>query len=303
MRTPLAVNPDGAGASYTPGDHGYTYITNGVNLRVDGATLGCSSKANEARCRRDWLRAEAGGFGPGTPEFCAFAIEVAPLSPGAARTACGRGRYVVGNGLGRPVEGAPVPKIGGGTMVPYLSTTSLRHTVAGRPVYVDSAVVPGLVVPTSRPELVGAIAWVRMGTRETFAIVNDTGPAFGEGTVALHQALETGAIGPTQPVGPIPLSLRCGAEELALQPPFVSRPDLGPGDLCRPGRQASGASDIRAYRGIEGGVVSVILQKAKPPMQGNTVATEITVTRLGEWAQAHGYDLARLRQIAECVAR
>lgn len=32
MRTGLAVNPDGAAASYTPGDHGYTYVSNGVNL-------------------------------------------------------------------------------------------------------------------------------------------------------------------------------------------------------------------------------------------------------------------------------
>src|SRR5689334_19105861 len=62
MRTPLAVNPDGAAASYVPGDHGYTYIANGVNLREHGTKVSCSG-ANGSRCRTAWVKAEAGAFG------------------------------------------------------------------------------------------------------------------------------------------------------------------------------------------------------------------------------------------------
>src|SRR4051812_34199331 len=76
MRTPLAVNPDGAAASYVPGDHGYTYIANGVNLRDHGSKVSCSAAGNGPRCRAAWAEVEAGAFGQGTPEFCVFAMDV-----------------------------------------------------------------------------------------------------------------------------------------------------------------------------------------------------------------------------------
>lgn len=305
MRTPLAVNPDGAAASYTPGDHGYTYMSNGVNLIANGVSLGCSAQENTTRCRRDWAQAEERGFGPGTPEFCVYAMEVEPLATGATKVPCGRpgsGRSTVGNGKGRPRTGPPIPAIGGGTVTPYVSTTSLRHTREGEAVYVDSASIPGLVVPTSKPELLGAIVWVRYGDHEGFAIVNDTGPAFGEGSVALHQLLRTGQIGPLQPVGPIPTASRCSPDEINLSPPFLSRPDL-PSDRCRPGYTARGPADIRAYGAINSGVISIILTKVKPPMNGRVVTQELTAARFGEWAAEKGYTPERLRQIASCLPR
>jgi hypothetical protein len=303
MRTALAVNPDGAAASYTPGDHGYTYIANGVNLRLaGGGLLTCSADGNGGRCRRDWLRAESLGFAAGSPEFCVFAMEVEPISPGAALASCGQGRVIAGGGKGRPKLGAPFPAVGGGTVRPYLSTTSLRHRVGGQTLYVDSATVPALVAPTSRPDLVGAIAWVRFGTKDSFAIVGDTGPRFGEGSVALHQRLRSGSIGPAQPVGPIALALRCTAAETGLRPPFESRPDIT-GDRCRAGHAAQGGSDIRAYSGIDGrSVESVILAGVKLPMQGSTVTQEITPGALEQRAAAAGFDRARLAAMADCVA-
>ncbi len=303
MRTPLAVNPDGAAASYTPGDHGYTYISNGVNLNDHGTKVSCSASGNAGRCRTEWARAEAGDFGAGTPEFCVFAMEVESVSGDASLVPCAgeKGQFIVGNAKGRPKLAEAVPSVSGQAVTPYLSTTFLRHTRNGRESYVDSAAIPALVVPTSRPELVGAIAWVRFGDNSVFAIVNDTGPAFGEGSVALHQALRTGRIGPTQPVGPIPQNLRCSQSELSLRPPFQSRPDLS-GDGCGSGNAARGASDIRAYSGIDGRVVdSVILAGVKPPMQGTRVAQELTPALLESVAAAAGYSRDKVAAMASCL--
>lgn len=306
MRTGLQVNPDGAAASYVPGDHGYTYISNGVNLRDNGKKISCSATPeNGSRCRKEWARAEAGGFGPGTSEFCVFAMEVEPFSPGTSKSACegSHYRYIVGNGKGRPKAGQQIPVVGGGAVTSYLSTTTLTHTEQGKVVYVDSGSIPGLVVPRSHVGLVGSLAWVRYGNREVFAIVNDTGPAFGEASVALHQFLRSGQIGPIQAVGPIPLNLRCSATEADLKPPFLSKPDFGENDRCRSGYSAKSPSDIRAYAGIEGDVTSIILADVKPPMSGLTVKEELTPDRIREWILAAGYSPDKLRQMAACISR
>lgn len=303
MRTALAVNPDGAAASYTPGDHGYTYLANGVNLKQGSGFLSCSTAGNSGRCRREWLRAESMGFAAGSPEFCVFAMEVEALLPNNQRVSCGGARYLVGGGKGRPKLAPAVASAAGGTIRPYLSTTSLRHTVGGETRYLDSASIPALVAPTTRPQLVGAIAWVRFGNRHTFAIVGDTGPRFGEGSVALHQRLRWGDVGPLQPVGPIPTERRCTLVETSLKAPFQSRPDVT-GDRCRPGHVPRGASDIRAYVGIEENAVeSVILPGVKPPMQGTRVTGKVTLASLEEWATAAGYSTDRLAAMADCLRR
>jgi hypothetical protein len=306
MNTGLAVNPDGAAASYAPGDRGYTYLSNGVNLIDNGRQMSCSSGGNAGRCRREWARAEAGGFRQGTPEFCVFAMEVEPLSARAQKIPCelpNRGRYVVGNGKGRPVSGTPVPTITGGSVTPYMSTTTLTHTRNGRTEFIDSATLPGLVAPVSRSDLVGAVAWVQFGGRSAFAIVNDTGPRFGEGSVALHQMLRNGRIGPSQPLGPIPVGDRCGPAEASLRPPFVSRPDGGNTDRCRAGHTPTTAADVRAYSGIDSGVISIILPAARPAMRGRTVTAEVTPALLHDLARAAGYTPEKLAGMAACVAR
>ena len=133
--------------------------------------------------------------------------------------------------------------------------------------------------------------------------MNDTGPAFGEGSVALHQLLQSGRIGPLQPVGPIPTNLRCSAIESGLRPPFVSRPDLGDADRCRAGYSAKSAADIRAYAGIDGDVTSIILPRVKPPMQGWLVTEEITPDLMAKLAVGAGYSLDTLHQMADCLGR
>jgi hypothetical protein len=302
MKTGLQVNPDGAVASYTPGDHGYTYITNGVNLIENGQKVACAKKANKKHCRDEWIAAEAAGFAKGTSEFCVFAMEVEPLDAHSKTVTCegDDSRFVAGNGKGRPKTGANFTDVFGAAKPTYLSTTTLHHIQNGKTVYVDSAAIPGLVATTQ--DLVGAIAWVRYDGREAFAIVNDTGGSFGEGTVALHQWLQSGSVGPTQSIGPIPLEQRCIPAETKLAAPFTSMPDAGPDDKCAPNYKPTSATDIRAYAGIDDEkVFSIILSKVKPPMTGLTVNEELTPNLLTKLATDAGYSAAKLHQMAACL--
>jgi hypothetical protein len=304
MKTGLEVNPDGAVGSYTPGDHGYTYISNGVNLIENGKIASCSGTGNKSGCHAKWLAAEAGDFGAGTPEFCVFAMEVEPITNGEKTIVCGDpgdGRRIAGNGKGRPVPGATITNIFGQPAPTYLSTTTLTHVRNGKTVYVDSAAIPGLVAPKTRPEFVGAVAWVRYGTHEGFAIVNDTGPRFGEGTVALHQLLHTGAVGPLQPLGPIPLDQRCKAAETNLAAPFVTFVRPGVRDKCAPNHKPQGPVEIRAYGGIGKDVVSIVLTAVKPPMERHKVKEEVTTALLTSLATSAGYTTAKLRDMASCL--
>lgn len=301
MTSGLAVNPDGAAASYMPGDHGYTYINNGVNLILGGKKVACVKKINGELCRKKWKLAEAGNFGVGTPEFCSFAIDVDNFPNGPEKQPCEKGgRFVIGNGKGKPTSGYVVKNVFGESITSYLSTTSLQHTINETPTYVDSSVLPGIVVPEGRADLIGAIAWVRYGSRSTFAIVNDEGPSFGEGSIALHRALRFDTPPPLQPIGPIPLSLRCTAIE-KFQPPFNSAPDDGEIDLCKAGRKPTSATDIRAYNGIGSGVQTIILPNERPPMKGKLSTIEITPAVLRQIALEAGYNEKRLSDMASCL--
>lgn len=52
MRGGLNVNPDGTSASYTPGDHGFTYIANGLAPWVGGARRECNQALAQRRSGR-----------------------------------------------------------------------------------------------------------------------------------------------------------------------------------------------------------------------------------------------------------
>lgn len=292
VRAPLAVNPDGGAASYTVGDHGFTYIANGLALWRNGRRQAC-----DGACVQAFRAAEAAGFAAGTAEFCVFAMAVEPLSPGQATAPC-TGGQVVGNGKGRPRRGPELETVGGGRVTPYLSTTSLQHLVAGRAVALDAESLPVAVTP--RADLLGQLVWVGgAGRRASVALLGDVGPAFGEGSIALHQLLRTGTVTRQRP-GPIPLAARCGAEELALAPPFQSRPDLR-GDGCRPGAVARSAADVRAYVGIDDRLDFVVLGQARLPRQGSVVQTEVTPAGLAAAAVAAGYDDARIDGMRACL--
>ncbi|MCW3836585.1 hypothetical protein ACFQ1E_09815 [Sphingomonas canadensis] len=315
LRSALQVNPDGAAASYTPGDHGQTYVFNGMNrIGPDGRKIACHTAANKWDCRNRFLLAEARGFAPGTDRFCVYAFEVDAYAPGVPRERCEGSsyRYVVGDGVGKPRAGRRVRDVSGAMTGTYLSTTALRNLVDGRAAYIDSSAIPASVVPGAQSGLLGSVVWVRYRGRSAFAIAGDTGPAFGEGSVALHQLLREGAIRAVQPVGPIPLALRCTTVETGLPAPFVSRPDLGTEDRCRPGYEPLGPADIRAYSGIgydpalpsgpgNLGVEMIVLPDARLPRQGNVVQVALTPERIEQAARAAGYDDVRLARMAACI--
>jgi hypothetical protein len=299
LRTSLRVNPDGSAGSYTPGDHGYTYINNGLNLVENGRTVQCYEAANNAHCSDLFRQAEAAGFGPGSPTFCVYAMEVEPFRPGLEPPSCDRAhpeRKLIGNGQGRLRMGVSLPAIAGGAAPTYASTTSLKHLVDGRAVYLDSAVVPVLVAP--QRSLLGAVAWLRLGSRATFAILGDSGGAYGEGSIALHQRLLYDGPQPPQPLGPIPVAQRCGPVERGLRAPFVARPDRG--DSCRAGHVPHSIADVRAYTNIEQPVDVVVLTRVRPPMAGGLIRAEVTPQRLAELARGAGYSTERLASIASC---
>ncbi|MDN3920817.1 hypothetical protein [Roseateles violae] len=296
VRGHLHVNPDGMPASYLPGDHGFTYIVNGVDLWVGGQRRSCQTNRDE--CKAKFREAEAGGFGPGTAEFCAFALEVDPPQAGGTTQACTRGR-VIGNGRGRPRIGGQLPTAAGGQTDFYASMTALTQLVEGKPRPLDAGLLPSVVVPVSQPGTLGRVVWVRHGERSTFAVVGDTGPAYGEGSVALHELLRHGALSGQKP-GPIPLAQRCTAIETGLRAPFISRPDLA-GDRCSDAGARRGPADIRAYQGIAAGVTQLILGRARVEMKGSVAQQPLSVEQLRVVAEAAGYDATKLSEMARCV--
>jgi hypothetical protein len=293
VRARLAVNPDGATASYTVGDGGFTYIANGLDRWQGGATRSCQSGG----CRADFLQAERQGFGPGSPAFCVYALEVEPLAAGGSITSCGPGKAVVGNGLGRPRLGPEVDGMSGQPVKTYVSTTSLRHVVDGKPRYLDSAALPIAVTP--QRDLLGKVAWVGgRGMQPTLALIGDTGPAFGEGSIALHQLLRWGAVAPQKP-GPIPLDQRCGADELALREPFRTFPDAT-GDRCRAGHTATSRADVRAYVGIDTPLDFVVLGRAALLKPGTSVIpSEVSPRALQD--AASGYAAQDIQRMLACL--
>src|SRR5690349_19679050 len=156
MRTKLAVNPDGAFASYTVGDHGFTYVADGIDLWKSGRRHDCREPGLD--CRTKFLSAAEKDFAAGTTEFCAFGFEV-EASGGRDPTTC-PGGTVFGNGQGKPREAQPLSTVTGAMITPYASTTAIKHTVGGVPTYIDSAAIPSLVSP--RVADLGRVAWVRM---------------------------------------------------------------------------------------------------------------------------------------------
>lgn len=295
VRARLAVNPDGAAASYAVGDGGFTYIANGMDRWKDGI----KTSYQTASCRADFLAAEERGFGPGTASFCVYALEVVPFAAAGKITACGTGKSVIGNGLGKPRMGGTVESVGRTSVQTYVSTTSIRHTVNGDTRYIDSAALPVAVTPL--PKLLGKVAWVGgSGFKPTLAVLGDVGPAFGEGSIALHQLLRWGSVEPQKP-GPIPIEQRCSKDELAIRSAFISSPDAS-NDWCRKGYKARSKSDVRAYAGIEEMLDFVVLGKTGLLKSGSSIiATEVSLQALKE-ASAEYTDEMIQRMLA-CLPR
>ncbi len=295
---PLNVNPDGAKASYTQDDRGFTYIANGMN-RLNPA-VDCRKHLTD--CAKAFRTAEDGQFGPGTPEFCVYAIEVDPIPPATKTLVCrGDGAKTIGNGKGRPRLGADrLDRIEGGQIGYYVSMTRLNQLVDGKPQAIDSLTVPGIVVPRTHADLVGRVVYAAYQGRSTLAVVNDTGPAFGEGSIALHEMLRYGALQTPPKIGPISVANRCHDAELAIKAPYTSRPDAANDRCDDPGKRRSPA-DVRAYTGIGSGVTMIVLGNASLPMKNGVATAPVTPDALKQAANQAGYTDARLADMAHCL--
>ncbi|MFL9869523.1 hypothetical protein PQR67_35585 [Paraburkholderia fungorum] len=297
VRAPLAVNPDGGVSSYTMGNHGFTYIANGLAKWKNGAREKC-----DAECTKGLLQAEAAGFVKGTDEFCVFAMDVLPMDTGRSTSECPDG-HIVGNGKGQLRKGKIISSVIGEDIQTYVSTTSLRHLVDGSPEYLDSEALPIAVTPTKR--LLGQLVWVGgSGLHGTTAVIGDEGPAFGEGSIALHQLLRYGSVIPQKP-GPIRQDKRCRGEETAMRPPFVSKPDGGSNDRCAAGRRPVSDSDIRAYSGITESIDFLVLGNAAFRFNPNDriIRTEVTADSINQIAAKAGYTAEKISQMVACLNR
>jgi hypothetical protein len=296
VRAPLAVNPDGGLRSYTPGDHGFTYIANGLSRWVNKERIKC-----DTQCRIAFLEAEKKGFGPGTAEFCVFAMVVEPIDKNQLVQKCDRG-VIVGNGKGRiALATQEVGTITGESKPVYLSTTSVTHLVNGKEVYLDSESLA--IAVTHDKSSLGSLVWIGGGAAKfpQIALIGDIGPAFGEGSVALHQLLRTGAIR-AQAIGPIPLAQRCTEiETTLLLQPFTSRPDMGSEDGCRPGYKPRQSSDIRAYGGFSKQLDFVILGNTNMRPEKNPIATELNSNAMKKRAQDAGHTEASIEVMRRCL--
>lgn len=130
-------------------------------------------------------------------------------------------------------------------------------------------------------------------------MIGDTGPAFGEGSIALHQLLRYGMVAPQKP-GPIPRKSRCNPGESALQAPFLSRPN-SKNDTCRNGRTAASSSDIRAYGAIDDTLDFVILGKSLLASKGAVIQSEVSAQGLR--AAASDYPQKRIDHMLSCLPK
>lgn len=293
VRARLSVNPDGGVGSYTVGDHGFTYIANGLSLWRKGKRLKC-----DLECSKEFLKAEAESFAVGTTEFCVYAMEVEPVTSGQAKISCKDGRFVIGNGKGRPKLGVMLDTAARNQVQSYVSTTSRQHLVEGIPQHLDSESLPIAVAPKN--ELLGKVVWVGgAGFSNTYALIGDKGPAFGEGSIALHQLLRTGKVTKQKP-GPLSATGRCGPEEFGLSPPFQSRPDLK-NDRCRSDYTVKTQSDIRAYIGISSALDYVILGAASFPMKDHIIQETVTVKSIKDTADRANYTQEKNNRMLACL--
>jgi hypothetical protein len=294
----LMVNPDGGPSSYTFHDHGFTYVANGLALWRNGEREACGIK-----CINDFKDAENAGFSKGTPEFCVFAMVVEPF-PGRQRVTCRNG-FVIGNEKGRLALSSKLESVTGDQIQPYRSATSLQHLIGNKAEYLDSEAIPIAVTPTR--DLLGKIVVVGGGGESGIggrdgvaAIIGDSGPAFGEGSIALHQLLRYGSVKAQKP-GPIAADGRCQAAELSLEPPFLSKPDGRAADRCRSGYKAKTVSDIRAYEGFDEKISFVILGKASMPMKGAVIQQQITPSAIYSSIERAGYSNESIAKMRRCL--
>lgn len=152
-------------------------------------------------------------------------------------------------------------------------------------------------MPQSTDAALGKVVWVRALGREVFAVAADTGPRFGEGSIALHHLLGHGRLIQQKP-GPISADKRCTEPELKLAAPYQSRPDAA-NDKCRPAYKATRRRGYQSLYGHRlGGVhpTQRAVRKKQQRSEGRADAASITPR-----ADAARYTREKLNAMATCL--
>lgn len=279
IKSIMTVDVDGAPSAYAKKNLGLDYIGNSIDYYTDRnewIDCGNSCVAKFLLDEKDWSKAGS--------TFCGFALEP-DRSAGKKLVPCNRGKgYTLGKGGTSPKEGTPFTGVDGSLIVPYVSTTTVKHRVGGAVVSVDSQTIPFIVTPGTGAKKVplGTIVWVGgKGWYGQFAVVADIGPAFGEGSVALHQLLRDNAINKINP-GYIKATDRCRKSE-QVSPPYRSAIDPH-AELCKKicddgdndvACKVKGGTNIRADVGFTQEIEFVVLTNAVIKLDARNFADQL----------------------------
>jgi hypothetical protein len=269
----MRVDSDGSPVAYHPLNLGTTHLCNGLDPVIDGKRE--RSKKRDSPCFGAVEKAMQAKWDPaGSPEFFIYGF-VAPTT---------------GAKWGGPSGGKPIPVQGAGDPAPgfFISTTARQVPgAAALPEsqrYLNADAIPYVVVPTSLvtggPLRRGGLAWVWNTAKDQTApaVMGDVQSAFGEGSVALAQLVESGQLNPLTPTmltgtGPVPAPyVRSGGKvKLSLNPKgplvfvyFDGAPTPALGDY-RPGTLGAAVDRVLARFGGAAGLKACLAAKVKTP--------------------------------------
>jgi hypothetical protein len=190
----MRVDSDGSPVAYHPQNTGTTHLCNGLDPVIDGRRV--TDKGRGSPCFDAVAKAIKANWDPATsPEFFIYGF-VAATS---------------GMKWGGASGGRPIPLQQAGDPAPgfFISTTASQVPGAARlpeaQRYLNADAIPYVVVPgtlVSRgPLRRGGLAWVWNPGKDHVApaVAGDVQSAFGEGSVALAQLLDTGRLTPLTP--------------------------------------------------------------------------------------------------------
>jgi hypothetical protein len=199
----MRVDSDGSPVAYHPRNIGTTHLCNGLDPVIDGKRVTDKGRATSP-CFAVVQKAIEAEWDPArSPEFFIY------------------GFVASGPKWGGASAGKPIPVQGSGDPAPgfFISTTARQVPGAAElpesQRYLNADLIPYVVVPrklvTNGPLRPGGLAWVwNPGKGHTApAVMGDVQSAFGEGSVALAQLVESGKLDPLSPAvlggaGPVP---------------------------------------------------------------------------------------------------
>lgn len=216
----MRVDSDGSPVAYHPLNIGTTHLCNGLDPVIDGKRV--RDKKAGSPCFAAVAKAIEARWDPArSPEFIIYGF----VAPGTG------GRWGGASG------GRPIPVQAADDLAPGFFISTTARQVPGAAAlresqrYLNADAIPYVVVPTTLVTTGtlrrGGLAWVWNAAKghTAPAVMGDVQSAFGEGSVALAQLVESGRLDPLSPAmltatGPVPAPyVRSGAKvKLSLNP-------------------------------------------------------------------------------------